>query len=417
MPHKLLLADDSVTIQRVIELTFADEDVDVVAVGDGAQAIEKITAEPPDIVLADTGMPERDGYEVAEFVKRDVSRRHIPVVLLTGAFEPVDEARAESIGCNGVLVKPFEPQQVVAKVRELLAAGAVRDTASAAAVEAEATRQSMVETGDVVVAASAGTAATPSLGDDELIGYLDQLDEVFSGLEAVVPPAPAAARAPSAPASPERPADTSVVAPEPEPLVSEAPEEAAATDFSTDGGEWDLESFVKSVQAESAASAPSAAPPAVESAPAVPPVTTPAPSMTVPPASSEQPARPTPPARPEPLARSAPPAPPKPPVRSEPPAPTTMAVAPAEGEQTVLAQAFSTFLAAEQGVPLPAAPAATPATGSSGPELTDQMVDEVVGRVVERLTDRVLRETTAEIVSRVAEQLVREEIDRIKSLS
>ena len=408
MPHKLLLADDSVTIQRVIELTFADEDVDVVAVGDGAKAIEKITAEPPDIVLADTGMPERDGYEVAEFVKRDVSRRHIPVVLLTGAFEPVDEARAESIGCNGVLVKPFEPQQVVAKVLELLAAGAVRETASDAAVKAEATRQSMVETGDVVVAASAATAATPSLGDDELTGYLDQLDEVFAGLEATVPGAPAA---PTAPASPERPADTSVVAPEPEPLVSEAPQEAAAADTSTDGGEWDLESFVKSVQAESAASAPSAEPPAV------PPVTTSAPSMRVPTASSEQPARPTPPARPEPLARSAPPAPPKPPVRSEPPAPTTMAVASAEGEQTVLAQAFSTFLAAEQGVPLPAAPAATPATGSSGVELTDQMVDEVVGRVVERLTDRVLRETTAEIVSRVAEQLVREEIDRIKSLS
>ena len=65
MAHKLLLADDSVTIQRVIELTFADEDVHVVAVGDGEQAIERIEAEPPDIVLADVGMPERDGYEVA----------------------------------------------------------------------------------------------------------------------------------------------------------------------------------------------------------------------------------------------------------------------------------------------------------------------------------------------------------------
>jgi CheY-like chemotaxis protein len=69
MSAKLLLADDSVTIQRVIELTFADEDVQVVAVGDGRSAIEQIQRDRPDIVLADVGMPERDGYEVAAFVK------------------------------------------------------------------------------------------------------------------------------------------------------------------------------------------------------------------------------------------------------------------------------------------------------------------------------------------------------------
>jgi CheY-like chemotaxis protein len=57
MPHKLLLADDSVTIQRVIELTFADEDVQVVAVGDGKKAIASIEADPPDIVLAEVGLP------------------------------------------------------------------------------------------------------------------------------------------------------------------------------------------------------------------------------------------------------------------------------------------------------------------------------------------------------------------------
>ena len=57
MSHTLLLADDSVTIQRVIELTFADEDIRVIAVGDGQQAIDRITADPPDIVLVDTSMP------------------------------------------------------------------------------------------------------------------------------------------------------------------------------------------------------------------------------------------------------------------------------------------------------------------------------------------------------------------------
>lgn len=122
MPHKLLLADDSVTIQRVIELTFADEDVSVTAVGDGKQAIERIEADPPDIVLADVGMPEKDGYEVAEFVKQHPRFSHIPVLLLTGAFEPVDEGRAVRVGCDGVLAKPFEPQMVITRVRELLSA-------------------------------------------------------------------------------------------------------------------------------------------------------------------------------------------------------------------------------------------------------------------------------------------------------
>ena len=88
MPHRLLLADDSVTIQRVIELTFADEDVQVVAVSDGDQAIARMNAEPPDIVLADVGMPGKNGYEVAAYMKHTPSLAHIPVVLLTGASEP-----------------------------------------------------------------------------------------------------------------------------------------------------------------------------------------------------------------------------------------------------------------------------------------------------------------------------------------
>jgi len=120
MPYKLLLADDSVTIQRVIELTFAEEDVTVMAVSDGQQAIDLIQAAPPDIVLADVGMPERDGYEVAAFVKDDPALAHIPVLLLTGAFEPIDEERAQAVRCDGVLAKPFEPQMLISRVKTLL---------------------------------------------------------------------------------------------------------------------------------------------------------------------------------------------------------------------------------------------------------------------------------------------------------
>src|ERR1700674_4291948 len=120
VPHTLLLADDSVTIQRVIELTFADEDIDVIAVGDGQQAIDRLDADPPDIVLADVDMPKRDVYEVAAYVKSRPKLAHIPVVLLTGAFEPIDQARAIEAGSSDVLAKPFEPQMVINRVKQLL---------------------------------------------------------------------------------------------------------------------------------------------------------------------------------------------------------------------------------------------------------------------------------------------------------
>jgi len=122
MPKTLLLADDSVTIQRVIELTFAHEDVRVVSVSDGRRAVQWMETEWPDIVLVDVEVPEVDGYAVCTHVKQSSRLKGVPVLLLAGAFEPVDEAKAKSIGCDGVLVKPFEPQQLVSRVKALLAA-------------------------------------------------------------------------------------------------------------------------------------------------------------------------------------------------------------------------------------------------------------------------------------------------------
>jgi DNA-binding response OmpR family regulator len=112
--------DDSVTIRRVIELTFAGEDVEVTTVGDGRAAMERIQADPPDIVLADAGTASPDGYEVASFVKSNTALAHIPVLLLSGAFQPIDQARAATSKCDGVLAKPFELQSVIARVKALL---------------------------------------------------------------------------------------------------------------------------------------------------------------------------------------------------------------------------------------------------------------------------------------------------------
>ena len=120
MSRKLLLADASLAIQRVVALTFASEDVQVVAVSDGEQAIQRIPVERPDIVLANIGTAKRSGYDVAAFVKAHPELSHVPVLLLATAFEPVDEERARQVKSAGVLVKPFEPQQVIARVRDLI---------------------------------------------------------------------------------------------------------------------------------------------------------------------------------------------------------------------------------------------------------------------------------------------------------
>ncbi len=74
----------------------------------------------PTSVLADIDMPKRDGYEVAAYVKSRPKLAHIPVVLLTGAFEPIDQVRAKAAGSSDVLAKPFEPQMVINRVKELL---------------------------------------------------------------------------------------------------------------------------------------------------------------------------------------------------------------------------------------------------------------------------------------------------------
>ncbi len=120
MGQKILLADDSITIQKVIELTFSDEDFELHTVGNGQKAIDEIRSIQPDIVLCDIIMPEKNGYEVCEFIKSQGDLRHIPVLLLTGAFEPFDQERAKAAGCEGFLAKPFEPQTLISKVKELL---------------------------------------------------------------------------------------------------------------------------------------------------------------------------------------------------------------------------------------------------------------------------------------------------------
>ncbi|HEU5179573.1 MAG TPA: response regulator [Candidatus Polarisedimenticolia bacterium] len=136
MPKKILLADDSITIQKVVELTFSEGDYQVYAVGNGSQALRKIHEVRPDIALLDVIMPEANGYEVCEKVKGDPTTSRIPVLLLTGTFEPFDKNRAQAVGADGHLTKPFESQVLIARVEELIAMAAPAVTMPAGVREA-----------------------------------------------------------------------------------------------------------------------------------------------------------------------------------------------------------------------------------------------------------------------------------------
>lgn len=387
VPQTLLLADDSVTIQRVIELTFADEDIKVVAVSDGDQAIAKLDAAPPDIdiVLADIGMSGKNGYEVAEYVKRSPRLAHIPVVLLTGAFEPVDQAKADAAGCDGVLAKPFEPQLVIGRVKELLA----RPGPPAASPDAKLApppvpaKQAWAKS---LVDPHVATGNVSAAGAAKVDEYFDRLDAAFSGLSKGSSPEPPKASASisktpdeldwfrsqlnSAPSGIREKGDLSMP-----PAPSSAPPDlplsygSARADFNRD-------------------TAPRAQPPS--------------------PASERVPAMPAPPVVSAPAARVPPPA-------SVPsPAPVAASAAPPPALPP-LADAFAALLAAEQSVPAPSGPSAWPSARVEGAAATEDLIEQVTRRVLDRLSDRVVREKAAEVVSAIAERLVREEIERIKA--
>lgn len=126
MSIKILLADDSVTIQKVIGIIFGGEEYSLAVVDNGKAAVEKALEIVPDIMLIDALMPGMSGYEVCEQVRATPALADKPILLLTGSFEPFDETKAKSCGADDFIAKPFESQQIIAKVTELYELSASR---------------------------------------------------------------------------------------------------------------------------------------------------------------------------------------------------------------------------------------------------------------------------------------------------
>jgi CheY-like chemotaxis protein len=121
MARKLLLADDSITIQKVVELILADEGFDIRVTSNGEEALDVISSFRPDVILADIEMPRINGYQLCEKIKQDPSMRGIPVILLSGAFEPIDEKLAKQVNADDFIIKPFESQELTNKINAVLA--------------------------------------------------------------------------------------------------------------------------------------------------------------------------------------------------------------------------------------------------------------------------------------------------------
>jgi hypothetical protein len=358
--------------------------------------MDRVQRDRPDIILADVGMPERNGYEVAAFVKGNPATAHIPVVLLAGAFEPVDEGRARTAGCDGVLVKPFEPQIVISRVKELLA-GRQPSGMWGTSPQAQApVRQPSA--GEFNLPQAPGHAAR---GADPLEAYFDHLDAAFASAGtgpapdpfAGIPPVPsaeAAARAPAIPLS-KRPASENQGFGPP-----------AKTTGNDPFADWDPDLMGD----------PSRPAPPIDSTltftgratqprqAAAEPVTSAAPVHAAPP----QPVAPQSAPQAAPAAAVAPPAAPQPPQS----APASLPAS--------LVDAFAALLEAEHKMGLAPSAATTPAVKPPAapvpppaPVITDEMLEAVAARVLSRLT-----EASRPTILDVAERLVREEIERIK---
>ena len=267
MAKKILLADDSITIQKVIELTFSDEDFDVVTVGNGRLALEKLEDVRPDIVLCDIIMPEKDGYEVCQQIKSNPAFSHVPVLLLTGAFEPFDQEKATQVGSNGFLAKPFEPETLIAKVKDLMGrAGAPDEGAPPAGAEPV-----VATPPDAGLAVSAGPS---SPADDAATATTAPQPAVAPSpppAEPISPEAQPSAPATFIPEEPIAPLDSAVA--HEEPLAPVTPEESATLagepPAGAAGGE-DSASTVMFNAAQFAAMKQQAAPPPPPAPPARP---------------------------------------------------------------------------------------------------------------------------------------------------
>lgn len=122
MKAQVLVADDSATIQKVVELTLSRAGVELIQARSGKEALQKARDLKPDLMLIDHSMPDQSGQELCAEVRQDPGLKDVPIILMAAALEPVDEAAIRGAGASDVVTKPFESQTLIDKVKQLLLA-------------------------------------------------------------------------------------------------------------------------------------------------------------------------------------------------------------------------------------------------------------------------------------------------------
>lgn len=214
MPLNILVADDSVTMRRILELTFAGEDATVTAVDSGDAAIAKASEIRPDVVLADASMAT-DGYAVASAIKSTAGLENTAVVVLASQKTPYDEGKGSASGVDDHVIKPFDTQAVIDKVKQVM--GAPRAAAPVAAKPAAPPPRPAPPAPPK--APPAAPAAAPG---------------GRSGTIAFGAPSPTAAGSPAPPAAAPAPRPAPAPAPAPAPTPAAAPVAAAASAATAD---------------------------------------------------------------------------------------------------------------------------------------------------------------------------------------
>lgn len=186
MGNRLLLADDSITIQKVVAIIFANEEFELTVVDNGTAALEKAREINPDVMLVDALMPGKTGYEVCAEIRRDPKLNSVPILLLIGAFEPLDEEKARDCGADASISKPFESQQLIDRVKEMLALGKSRKSAPAPAAAPAAEPSAEELWGDL-----SSFDATTAVEAPEAAAFPDA-EAVWGDVAAEVEPAAAA---------------------------------------------------------------------------------------------------------------------------------------------------------------------------------------------------------------------------------
>jgi CheY-like chemotaxis protein len=114
--------DDSATMREVIKIAFRREDLEVITCHDASSAMDLMDHSAPDVVITDVIMPGRDGYDVCQYIKQHPRFAQTPVILMSGVVNKGVAERAFAVHANELIRKPFQPQDLIARVRHLLSA-------------------------------------------------------------------------------------------------------------------------------------------------------------------------------------------------------------------------------------------------------------------------------------------------------